>query len=120
MDAKRANPMSGINWPAHVGCAARMRWRQTAGPCRQLAFDLGGFGSLVFDLVLPIGPAVLLLEFLDTSGGINELHLAGVEGMAGRTNFDVKFGHSAAGLESIAATARDSRFDVIGMDIRLH
>jgi len=34
--------------------------------------------------------AVTLAEFLDTSGGIDDLLLAGIERMAGRADFDVQ------------------------------
>src|SRR5271169_5899958 len=49
---------------------------------------LGGCGLASFDFGSGVG--VLLGEALDTAGGVNQLLLAGEEGMAARADFDVQ------------------------------
>ena len=69
-------------------------------------------------LLLP--PVVFLLELLDASGSINELLLAGVEGVADGADFDRDLRQRAPGLESIAATTNNGGVDVIGVNAFFH
>jgi len=62
----------------------------------------------------------LLLEFVDTTAGINQLLSAGVEGMALGTNFHVQILLGGAGLELGAAGADDLGRSVVGMDSVFH
>ena len=66
--------------------------------------------------------AVLLAEALDAAGGVDDLLLAGVEGVAGRAHFDVVLGlaHGRARHEGVAARAGDADVGVLGMDVRFH
>src|SRR5579885_3063276 len=54
--------------------------------------------------------AVLLAEFVDASGGVDQLLLAGVEGVAG----------GGSGFEGVAAAARHRHLGVGGMNIGFH
>ena len=64
---------------------------------------------------------VLSIELLNTTCGINDLLLASVERMAGRTNFDVKrLFHCRLSLEYATARAGNFDFAVSGMDIGFH
>src|SRR5437588_8177436 len=67
-----------------------------------------------------IAPVVLLLELLDAAGRVDELHLAGEERVARRTDFDGDVLLGAARDELVAATARDGRLNVFGVDAGLH
>lgn len=65
--------------------------------------------------------AIFLTKFLHTPSGINNFLLAGVERMADRAHFDMQRPtHGGAGLEDTAATAGDSDFLVVWMNIRFH
>src|SRR5262245_28889008 len=74
---------------------------------------LGGF------LALPL-PVVLLLELLDPAGGVEVLHLAREERMAGRADFDSDALARAARDELVAAATRHRGFDILGMDALFH
>jgi hypothetical protein len=64
---------------------------------------------------------VLLAEFLNTSGRVDDFLLAGVERMASRANLDMQWlVHRGTGGEAIAATACNSNFVVLGMDACFH
>src|SRR5215204_2235124 len=68
-------------------------------------------------------PAGLLeppLEALDPAARVQELLLAGVEGMAFRTDLDVQLRLRRARLKLRAARASDCGEDVFGMDVGLH
>ena len=64
--------------------------------------------------------AVLLVELVNTAAGVDQLLLAGVEGVALGADFhgDVLLG--GAGLDDSAASALDGGLLVIGMDSFLH
>ena len=64
--------------------------------------------------------AVLLVELVNTAAGVDQLLLAGVEGVALGADFhgDVLLG--GAGLDDGAASALDGGLLVIGMDSFLH
>src|SRR5262249_3264904 len=80
---------------------------------------LGSFrGGLA--LLLAVGPVVLLLEFLDAAGRVDELHLAGEERVTRRADFDGDVLLGASCDELVAATARDGRLDVFGVNAGLH
>jgi hypothetical protein len=65
--------------------------------------------------------AVLLAELLDPSGGINNLLLAGIEGVALRAHFNVQIlGHRGVRLEGITAAAVHGDFVVVGVNFRFH
>src|SRR5207245_2166394 len=78
------------------------------------------FGGSGFAGLLALVPVVLLLELLNAAGGINELHLAGEEGVAGRADFDGDVLLGAARLELVAAAAGDGRVFVFGVNAGLH
>ena len=73
-----------------------------------------------FDGFLTAGPVVLLLEFLDAAGGVDELHLAGEERMARRADFDRDILLGAARLKLVAAPAGDGALFVFGVNAFLH
>src|SRR5208282_3572790 len=65
---------------------------------------------------------VLLVEAFDAAGGVNQLLLAGEEGMAVRADFelqDVAFVRGAR-LEDVAAGAGHGHFVVVGMNAGFH
>jgi hypothetical protein len=66
--------------------------------------------------------AVTLTELLDAASGIDDLLLAGVERMAGRTDFNVKLvlAQRGTGYECAAAGAGHSHFLVIGVNAGFH
>jgi hypothetical protein len=70
-----------------------------------------------FDFLLQ---TVFLVETINTSTGVNQLLLAGVERVAlgADFNLDVLFG--GAGLNDLAACASDGRLLVLGVDTFLH
>ena len=61
-----------------------------------------------------------LLEAVNTAAGINQLLLAGIEGMAVAADFhtDVSLGRTS--LELVAASALDSGHLIVGMDTLFH
>jgi len=64
---------------------------------------------------------VLLTEALDPTGGVENLLLARVEGMAGGTDFHVQgLAAGGGGLELVATGAGHFNLDVIGMDSGFH
>src|SRR6187397_815926 len=70
---------------------------------------------------LGLAGAVALVEALDTATGINQLLLAGVEGVALVAKLDVLLARlGGAGGERVAARALDGHFVVLGMDVGLH
>src|SRR5579862_7799645 len=84
---------------------------------------LGGFGRIHggVDGGLAGGElGVLLLEAFDAAGGINELLLAGVEGVADAADFDFDVLGGRAGFKGVAAGAANLRKVVSGMDFLLH
>ena len=60
------------------------------------------------------------LELFDPASGVNELQLACVERMADIANVDSQLFANAFGNETIAATASDLRFDVVGVNLIFH
>jgi hypothetical protein len=66
--------------------------------------------------------AVFLTEAFNATGGINDLLLAGIEGVAGGTHFNVQTGPAdgRAGDEAVATRAGDGDFFVLGMDVGFH
>src|SRR3954466_5179338 len=62
----------------------------------------------------------LVLELLDTTGRIDELQFARVEGMADAADIDLQLLASAARGELVAAAAGDLGFVVFGMDAVFH
>src|SRR5262249_53270791 len=77
----------------------------------------GGFG---FAGLLAVGPVVLALELLDAAGGIDVLHLAGEERVAGRADFDGDILLGAAGDELVATAAGYGALGVLGMNPGFH
>src|SRR5512146_1550092 len=65
--------------------------------------------------------AVLLAEFLDATGGIDDLLLAGIERMAGRTYLDVQVpAQGGTRLPGVAAAARNRYLIVFRMNFSFH
>ena len=64
--------------------------------------------------------AVLLVELINTAAGIDQLLLAGVEGVALRADLDGDVLLGGSGLDDLAAGAADGRALVIGMDSFFH
>ena len=60
------------------------------------------------------------LELFDPASGVNELQLACVERMADIANVDSQLFANAFGNETVAATASNLRFDVVGVDLIFH
>ena len=75
---------------------------------------------LIISLYMRLLDAVLLVELVNAAAGVNQLLLAGVEGVALGADFhgDVLLG--GAGLDDSAASALDGGLLVIGMDSFLH
>jgi hypothetical protein len=61
-----------------------------------------------------------LLEFVHAPGGVHELLLAGIEGMADVADADNDHGLGGAGLDHVATGAADFRVHIFRMDVRLH
>ncbi len=76
--------------------------------------------SVFVFFALGVTLSVFFLEPLNTTGGIDELLLAGIERMAHRADFGVDLFGRAAGLEGIAAAASDLNFFVFRMYIFFH
>jgi hypothetical protein len=67
------------------------------------------------------GGGVLLAELVHAAGGIDDLLLAGIEGMAVGADFNLKIvSQSRPRLERIAAGAANVDFCVVGMRIGFH
>jgi hypothetical protein len=62
----------------------------------------------------------LLAEFLDATGGVDELLLASEERMAGAADIDADAGRRAAGLECVAAGTADFTILVFRMNFSFH
>ena len=92
--------------------------RQQAAALQNLL--LGGFDFCGFDLGSSVG--VLLGEALDAAGGVNELLLAGEEGMAIRADFDLQHvsldGRTSG--EIVAAGAMHRYGVIIGVNTGFH
>jgi hypothetical protein len=67
-----------------------------------------------------LGLRQALLEFINTTGGINELLGPGIERVAGVANTDQDGGLGRAGLNHVAASATDFRFLIFGMCFSFH
>ena len=63
---------------------------------------------------------VLLVELINAAAGVDELLLAGVEGMALGADFDGDVLLGGAGGDDFAAGAADGGLFVLGMDSGLH
>ena len=63
---------------------------------------------------------VLLVELINAAAGVNELLLAGVEGVALGADFNGDVLLGAAGFDDLAASAADGGLFVVGMDSGLH
>jgi hypothetical protein len=61
-----------------------------------------------------------LLEFIDSAGGIDELLLTRVEGMANVTDTDNNHGLGRTGCDDVAARATNFRFHILRMNIYFH
>src|SRR5579884_1403072 len=70
--------------------------------------------------LLAVGPVVLALELLDAARGVDVLHLAGEERVAGRANFHRDVLPGAARRELVAAAADHGGLDVFRMNAFLH
>src|SRR5690606_9647256 len=65
--------------------------------------------------------AVALAELVDAAGRVHHLLLAGIERMAGRTDFHVeRLAHGGARLELVAAAAGDVDLGVLRMNGFFH
>ena len=71
-------------------------------------------------LYCPLLDAVLLVELINTAAGIDQLLLAGVEGVALGADFNGDVLLGGTGLNDGPAGAADGGLLVIGMDARLH
>ena len=67
-------------------------------------------------LFLLLAPLVLLLELLNAPRGIDELHLAGEERMAGRADLDPEVLLRGPRRERAPARADDVDLVILGMD----
>ena len=64
--------------------------------------------------------AVLLVELINTAAGVDQLLLAGVEGVAVGADFNGDVLLGGAGLDDGAAGASDGGLLILGMDSFLH
>src|SRR5262249_29275177 len=76
--------------------------------------------ALAAGSLLAAAPVVLLGEALHPAGGVDELHLACEEGMAGRADFDRDVLLGAARGELVAATAGHGGLDILGVNAFFH
>jgi hypothetical protein len=67
-----------------------------------------------------LGVAETLLEFVHTTGGIDETLLTGEERVATRANTDVEIRNRRSRLDDVAAVALNDCFFVNGMEVRFH
>ena len=87
----------------------------------KLRFGLGFGDSLLATVEAGIARAgELVLEFFDPSGGVDELQLAGVKGVANIANIDLQLRPRAAGGEGVAATAFDRGNEILGVNVLFH
>jgi hypothetical protein len=71
--------------------------------------------------LLPLGRSGPLIELVDSAGSVDELLLAGKQGVAGGTDFDADFRQRGAGGERIAAGAVDASLRIpFGVDLLFH
>ena len=80
-------------------------------------------GPLELLLLRRVGEGVvteLLAEAVDATGGVDELLLARIEGVASATDLDPYLGHGPSGREGVSTTASDLALHVIGMDFGFH
>ena len=63
---------------------------------------------------------VAALKALNTSAGVNQLLLAGVEGMALAANFNADLRLGIAGMDHVAACAGNGAIHIVGMNTLLH
>ena len=82
-------------------------------PCRLTPYGENQAAFKLFD-------AVLLIKLINTTAGINELLLAGVEGVALGADFNGDALTGGAVLDNCAACALDNGGLVIGMDACFH
>ena len=61
-----------------------------------------------------------LLEAVNTAAGINQLLLAGIEGMAVAADFHADIGLGGTGLELVTTSALDGGHLIVGMDTLFH
>src|SRR5919109_1925074 len=107
-----------------VGLAHRER--PVRGAAHHHAFEdgLAADGRVTHPAWLALaGAAGLLepaLEALDAAARVDELLLAGVEGVAGRADLDVKLGLRGPRLKLVAARAANDGEVVVGMNSGLH
>jgi hypothetical protein len=71
-------------------------------------------------LLRGLGLRVAALEALDPAAGVNELLLAGVEGVSVRTDLGADLAHGASRLERVPARTVDVRDLVLGVDALFH
>ena len=64
--------------------------------------------------------AKTLVEAVHTSAGVNQLLLAGVEGMALGADFHVDLRLGGAGMDDLTAGAGDGAVHILGMDALFH
>ena len=64
--------------------------------------------------------AVLLVELINTAAGIDQLLLAGVEGVALGADFNLELALYGTALEGFTACATDDAFAVGRMDVLFH
>jgi len=106
-ESKRGRKKKGT---ARNGCPTRA--------CVRLL--LGGFDFCGFDLGSSVG--VLLGEALDAAGGVNQLLLAGEEGMAARADFDIQLValDGRTSREIVAAGAVHRYGVIVGVNTGFH
>src|SRR6516162_3067972 len=93
--------------------------RQESDSCLPPVWD-GALLEVAGVLLATLGPLVFALELFDPARRVDVFHLASKEGMARRTDFHGDGLTRAPRREFVAATAGHGRFDVFGMDARLH
>ena len=108
---------------------ARKKVSRSAFGRRELTFEgwsltdgdqLSGSGEFWFGAADGGGAAEAFGEFVDPSGGVDELLFTREERMAGSANADGNARDGGTSVINRATGAGDGRFDVLGMNLGLH
>ena len=104
--------------PTMVADEGAGAWRRAAGASRRSSVTSGAVSCLA---LAALALAVAALEALDAATGVDQLLLAGEEGVALVAELDVELAAlGRAGGERVAARADDGDVVVVGVDVGLH
>lgn len=80
----------------------------------------GGLKQTAFLAMILLLKTETTVETINTSAGVNQLLLTGVERMALRANFNTDFGLSGTSVDNLTASAGDGAIHIVGMDSLFH